>query len=46
MLEGYLPSKQLKLVQAWAIIHEAELLDNFTRLGEDHKSWNKIDPLQ
>ncbi|WP_035333428.1 DUF4160 domain-containing protein [Dyadobacter crusticola] len=46
LLEGYLPPKQLKLVQAWAIIHETELLDNFTRLGEDHKSWNKIDPLQ
>lgn len=25
LTEGYLPSKQLKLVQAWAILHEEEL---------------------
>ncbi|MCE7063432.1 DUF4160 domain-containing protein [Dyadobacter sp. CY343] len=46
LLEGYLPPKQLKLVQAWAIIHEVELLENFVTLGENHKSWNKINPLQ
>lgn len=46
ILEGYLPSKQLKLVQAWAIIHEKELLENFVNLGKELKSWNKIDPLQ
>ena len=45
LLEGYLPPKQLKLVQAWAIIHEEELLENFTNLNKDFKSWNKIDPL-
>ena len=46
LLEGYLPPKQLKLVQARAIIHEEELLENFTNLNKDFKSWNKIDPLK
>ncbi|MDQ6477616.1 DUF4160 domain-containing protein [Dyadobacter sp. LHD-138] len=46
LLEEDLPPKQLKLVQAWAIIHEKELLENFKNLGKELKSWNKIDPLQ
>lgn len=45
LMEGYLPAKQLKLVQAWAIIHEEELLENFVNLSKELKSWNKIDPL-
>lgn len=45
LLAGYLPAKQLKLVQAWAVIHEEEL----------YAAWNnairsipfgKIDPLK
>ena len=45
LLAGSLPIKQLKLVQAWAILHEDEL----------YRAWNsavqgtpfgKIDPLQ
>lgn len=46
LMEGYLPPKQLKLVQAWAILHEEELMQNFINLGKDFKSWNKIDPLR
>jgi hypothetical protein len=46
LLEGYLPSKQLKLTQAWAILHEEQLLENFENLGKDVKSWIKIEPLQ
>ena len=46
LLDGYLPPKQLKLVQAWALIHQKELLENFINLGKDFKSYNKIDPLQ
>ncbi|TLU98169.1 DUF4160 domain-containing protein [Dyadobacter luticola] len=45
LLDGYLPVKQLKLVQAWAILHEEQLLENFENLGKDVKSWNKIEPL-
>ncbi|WP_159468933.1 DUF4160 domain-containing protein [Dyadobacter sp. 3J3] len=45
LLEGYLPAKQLKLVQTWAGIHEKELLENFINLGKELKSWNKIEPL-
>ncbi len=46
LLEGYLPPKQLKLVQAWAIIHEDELLINFEKLQGELKSWSKIEPLR
>ena len=45
LVEGYLPPKQLKLVQAWAVLHEEELMENFINLGKDFKSWNKIEPL-
>ncbi len=45
IVEGYLPPKQLKLIQLWTSIHEQELLENFVNLGKDFKSWNKIDPL-
>ncbi|QRR03206.1 DUF4160 domain-containing protein [Dyadobacter sandarakinus] len=45
LLEGYLPAKQLKLVQAWTILREEELLSNFRDLGLDIKQWRKIDPL-
>lgn len=43
--EGYFPPKQLKLVQAWAIIHEEELLKNFEGLNQQTPVWNKIEPL-
>ena len=45
LLDGYIPAKQLKLVQAWAVIHEDDL----------YVAWNnavrnmpigKIDPLK
>lgn len=45
IIEGYLPPKQLRLIQVWTSIHEEELLENFINLGKDFKSWNKIDPL-
>jgi hypothetical protein len=45
LMEGYLPAKQLKLVQAWAVLHEEELLENFRTLGQDVKTWRKIEPL-
>jgi hypothetical protein len=46
MTEGSLPDKQLKLVQAWAIIHEQELLENFNNLISDNPTWKKIEPLK
>jgi Domain of unknown function (DUF4160) len=45
LMEGYLPTKQLKLVQAWTVLHEEELLENFSTLGQDVKTWRKIEPL-
>ena len=46
IIEGSLPAKQLKLVQAWAIIHEKELESNFINLNSESPSWQKIEPLK
>ena len=46
LLSGRLPVKQLKLVEAWAIIHEKELLENFEHLKKNPKMWKKINPLK
>ena len=46
LLEGNLPDKQFKLVQAWALIHEEELLQNFSELNSNQPKWQKIDPLR
>jgi hypothetical protein len=45
-MEGTLPDKQFKLVQAWALIHEEELLENFSELNSNQPKWRKIDPLR
>lgn len=45
LLDGYLPPKQLKQVQTWALLHQQELMENFISLGDEFKSYNKIDPL-
>lgn len=42
---GLLPFEQLKMVQAWAIIHEFELRKNFDLLSSENPSWQKIKPL-
>ena len=42
--EGYLPSRQLKFVLAWAEIHKDELMQNW-ELSKDNKPLNRINPL-
>lgn len=42
--KGALPSKQLKLVLAWTVIHQDELMQNW-ELAKDHAPLNKIAPL-
>jgi uncharacterized protein DUF4160 len=46
VLEGDMPKKQLKLIQAWAILHEDELLENFKGLSKLPVSWRNIEPLR
>lgn len=41
---GYLPKRQLKLVLAWAEIHNDELMQNW-ELSKDNKPLNRINPL-
>ena len=46
MIEGDMPIKQLKLIQAWCVIHEDELLLNFETLRSNPASWEKVEPLK
>ena len=45
LLEGEMPSKQLKLIQAWVVIHHDELLANW-ELAMNEEPLYKIDPLK
>ena len=45
VLKGNLPSKQLRMVQAWAAIHEEDLNANWELL-KDASQPEKIAPLQ
>ena len=42
--KGALPARQLKLVLAWAVIHQDELMQNW-ELARDRKPLNRIAPL-
>lgn len=44
VISGALPSKQLKLVLAWCVIHQDELLQNW-ELAMNGEQPNKIAPL-
>lgn len=46
VLQGSLPSKQLKYVQVWSDIHKNELMQNFINLNNEVKTFNKIKPLE
>lgn len=44
LLSGKLPVKQLKLVQAWLVLHEDELYEAWNKAVQG-KPFGKIDPL-
>ncbi len=44
VLVGQLPSRALRLVRAWASLHQSELEENWRRIAEG-KSPKKIEPL-
>jgi hypothetical protein len=41
-----MPKKQQKLIQAWVVLHEDELISNFEGLRKLPVSWHEIDPLK
>ena len=45
ILEGELPSKQRKLIEAWIVLHQDELYANW-QLAKDNQGLFKIDPLK
>ena len=45
MIEGSLPQKKIKLVQAWIIMHEEDLMANWD-LATSEANIFKIDPLK
>ena len=44
VIKGSLPSRQLKLILAWSVIHQDELMQNW-ELSKDGLQLNKIAPL-
>ena len=44
VIKGNLPSRQLKLILAWCVLHQDELMQNW-ELTKDDKELNKINPL-
>ena len=44
VMKGALPARQLKLVLAWTVIHQDELMQNW-ELAKDHRALNQIAPL-
>ena len=45
ILEGELPVKQRKLIEAWIVLHQDELYANW-QLEKDKQNLFKIDPLK
>lgn len=46
VLEGDLPKRQLRLVQAWVELHSEELMINWNDLMKNPPSFRKIEPLK
>ena len=46
LVKKLMPIKQLKMIQAWCVIHEDELLLNFETLRSNPASWEKVEPLK
>lgn len=45
VMKGSLPSKQLKLLLGWAVLHQDELIDNWN-LAEQRQDLFPIEPLR
>ncbi len=45
LLEGNMPVKQLKLIQAWSVIHKEELIANWC-LSKENETLFHIKPLE
>lgn len=45
LLEGHIPTKQLRLVQAWVVIHEEELKDAWNKASRNIP-FGRIEPLR
>ncbi len=46
IMEGSLPTKQLRLVQAWIEIHQDELMQNWKETQKELPNIKKISPLK
>ena len=44
VIKGTFPSRQLKLILAWCVLHQDELMQNW-ELSKDGKPLNRINPL-
>jgi hypothetical protein len=46
IIKGDLPRKQTRLVQAWAELHQEELMSNYLELQQEQATFFKIKPLE
>ena len=45
LIDGYMPSKQLKMIMGWAVFHQAELLENW-ELARQRQELFQIEPMK
>ncbi len=45
VLEGKLGTRVMRLIDEWRVLHQAELLDDWSR-AQDKQPLNKIEPLE
>ena len=46
MMQGTMPRRALRLIQAWVEIHEKELLHNWKEGQKESPDFSKIEPLR
>ena len=46
LIEGQMPRRAVRLVQDWAELHKAELLENWVQSQSDNPTFNPIPPLE
>jgi len=46
IIEGSMPKKSLKLIQAWVEIHKTELMENWKEGQNENPNFSSIEPLR
>jgi hypothetical protein len=46
IIDGYMPRRALRLIQAWGEIHREELMENWKESKNENPNFSKIEPLR